>query len=866
MKRLLLRLWPTKRTTPGKEIAVPWSDLDVVNAGVDSLFSKFVTSPRGLSKNEAARRLKVFGPNEPAKKKRRGPLTLLLSKFANPLIIVLLVIGSFSFIIGEKFSVVLIGLMILMSVSIAFVQEHRSGREVEKLIDLVKTMATVIRDGRPKEVSIKEIVPGDVVSLSAGDIIPADVRLLQCKDLFVNQAALTGESFPAEKCVGPTHLAGHEAFGAANMAYMGTSVVSGSASGLVIKTGSATQFGEVAGQLSEAPTETSFDRGIQGFSWLMIKSMMAMVVFIFFVIFLTKGTFIEALLFSLAVAVGLTPEMLPTIVAVNLTKGAIAMSKKKVIVKHLNSIQNFGAMDILCTDKTGTLTMDQVVLIKHCDVTGKEDEDVLRHAYLNSFYETGLKNLMDRAVLTHDKLVVGQYKKIDEIPFDFQRRIMSVVVNYEGGRHRLIAKGAPEEIFKRCDRYEIGGSAANIDELHLPGLKAEVDKLNSEGFRVLAIAYKDEPDSQTIFTKNDESGLILKGYVAFLDPPKPSAIEAVRSLKELGVQVKVLSGDNAIVTRKICNEVGLDGAEPVTGDLIDILSDDQLADLAEKTSVFARLSPMQKERVIKMLQGRKHVVGYLGDGINDAASLKVADVGISVNNAVDIAKESAELILLEKNLMVLRDGVIEGRRIFGNIIKYVRMGSSSNFGNMLSLTGASLFLPFVPMAPMQILLNNFLYDISQVSIPTDNVDEEYVRKPRPWNIASIRRFMVLMGPISSIFDFATFGVALFIFHAPIGLFRTFWFMESLWSQTLVIHVIRTAKRPIIESRSSRLLLATSVLICLTGLIIPLTPLAGPLGFVRPPLRWYPVLVVLVGGYLALTQILKTRFIRKYGYD
>jgi len=866
MKRLLLRFWPNKRSSPGKELAVPWSGLDVVNAGVDSLFSKFVTSPRGLSEQEAARRLKVFGPNEPAKKKRRGSLALLLSKFANPLIIVLLVIGSFSFIIGEKFSVVLIGMMILLSVSIAFVQEHRSGREVEKLIDMVRTTATVIRNGRPKEVSIQEIVPGDIVSLSAGDIIPADVRLLQCKDLFINQAALTGESFPAEKCVGPTHLAGHESFGAANMAYMGTSVVSGSASGLVIKTGSATQFGEVAGQLSEAPTETSFDRGIHGFSWLMIKSMMAMVVFIFFVIFLTKGTFIEALLFSLAVAVGLTPEMLPTIVAVNLTKGAIAMAKKKVIVKHLNSIQNFGAMDILCTDKTGTLTMDRVVLIKHCDVTGREDEDVLRHAYLNSFYETGLKNLMDRAVLAHDKPVVKQYKKIDEIPFDFQRRIMSVVVNFEGGRHRLIAKGAPEEIFKRCDRYEIGGKVANIDELHLPGLKEEVDKLNAEGFRVLAIAYKDEPDSQTIFTKNDETKLILKGYVAFLDPPKPSAAEAIGSLRGLGVQIKVLSGDNAIVTRKICSEVGLDGAEPVTGDLIDTLSDDQLADLAEKTSVFARLSPMQKERVIRMLQGHKHVVGYLGDGINDAASLKVADVGISVNNAVDIAKESAELILLEKNLMVLRDGVIEGRRIFGNIIKYVRMGSSSNFGNMLSLTGASLFLPFVPMAPMQVLLNNFLYDISQVSIPTDNVDEEYVRKPRPWNIASIKRFMLLIGPISSIFDFATFGVGLFIFHAPVGLFRTFWFMESLWSQTLVIHVIRTAKRPIIESRSSRLLLATSVLICLTGLIIPLTPLAGPLGFVRPPLSWYPVLVILVGGYLVLTQFLKTRFIRKYGYD
>jgi len=857
---------PGSPGTIDKLIATPWHDFDFVNAGPDALFKKFVTSPAGLSDREAANRLKIFGLNEPAKKKRRGPLLQLLTKFANPLVIVLMIVGAFTAMIGEVASVVLIILMILMSVTIAFTQEYRSGRAVEKLIDMVRTMAAVIRNGRVKDISIKQLVPGDIVSLAAGDIVPADLRLLSCKDLFVNQSALTGESFPVEKCAAPEAASGHQAFGSPTMVYMGTSVVSGAATGLVIKTGSSTQFGEVAGQLSASRTETSFDRGIRSFSMLMIRSMLIMVLFIFVIIVLTKGTFIEAILFSLAVAVGLTPELLPTMVAVNLTKGAIVMSKKKVIVKHLNSIQNFGAMDIFCTDKTGTLTQDKVALIRHCDVSGKEDRDVLRLAYLNSYYETGLRNLMDHAILEFQHLAVKQYKKIDEIPFDFQRRIMSVVVDYAPGHHRLIAKGAPEEIFKRCCSYELDGKISHIDDLHLPGLKDQVDKLNSEGFRVLAIAYKDAPIERAVFGKQDECDLTLKGYVAFLDPPKPSAAQAVRSLNELGVRVKVLSGDNAIVTRKICSDVGLGDAEPVTGDQIDALNDAELADLAEKRDVFARLAPMQKERVIKMLQSRGHTVGYLGDGINDAASLKAADVGISVNNAVDIAKESAELILLEKDLTVLRDGVVEGRRIFGNIIKYVRMGSSSNFGNMLSLTGASLFLPFVPMAPMQILLNNFLYDLSQISIPTDNVDDDYTVKPRPWNIASIKRFMVMIGPISSIFDFLTFGVALFLFHAPVGLFRTFWFMESLWSQTLVIHVIRTAKRPIIESRASVPLRITSIAICLIGLIIPLTPLAEPLGFVRPPLHWYPILLGLVGCYLVLTQFVKKWFIKRYSYD
>lgn len=847
------------------EIALPWQDFDFINAGTDALFHKYVTSPRGLAEKEARRRLRVFGYNEPAKRQKRGPLAILLSKFANPLIIVLIIIGSFSLIIGELFGAGLILAMIVLSVGIAFVQEHRSGREVEKLIEMVRTTATVRRDGRAREVSIKELVPGDVIELSAGDLIPADLRVITCKDLFVNQAALTGESFPVEKCVAPTHLAGTDEFGAANVAFMGTSVVSGSALALVIKTGAATQFGAIAGHLAEMPTETSFDRGVRDFSWLMIRSTLFMVLFIFAALVLTKGKYIEAFLFSLAVAVGLTPEMLPTIVAINLSKGASVMAKKKVIVKHLNSIQNFGAMDILCTDKTGTLTLDQVVLIRHCDVHGREDDDVLRHAYLNSYYETGLQNLIDRAVLSHEHLAVRQYKKLDEIPFDFERRLMSVIVQLDG-HHRLIAKGAPEEIFRRCTRYEVGGQVGAMDSLHLPDLKRQVDELSADGFRVLAIAYKDTPAGQTIFSKADETELVLKGYVAFLDPPKPTATEAIKSLEDLGIRIKVLSGDNAIVTRKICAEVGLGENAPVTGDQIDGLTDKELGDLADQTAVFARLSPLQKERVIRALQRRGHTVGYLGDGINDAAALKISDVGISVNNAVDIAKESAAIILLEKNLMVLRDGVVEGRRIFGNIIKYIRMGSSSNFGNMLSLTGASLFLPFVPMAPVQILFNNFLYDISQVAIPTDAVDEEYVRRPRPWNIQSIKRFMMTIGPVSSLFDFLTFGVALFMFHAPVGLFRTFWFIESLCTQTLVIYVIRTAKRPFVDSWPSRALLLTTLAVIATGIIVPSTPIGAALGFVRPPLAWYPMLFALVGCYLILTQLVKKWFIKKYGYE
>jgi Mg2+-importing ATPase len=840
-------------------------DFDYVGCSTDVLFAKLNTTEKGLSEKEANSRLEAYGYNEPAKRKKRTILTQILSKFLNPLVIVLLIIGTFSLFFGERISALLVSLMAIMSVVLSFVQEYRAGKEAEKLSEMVRATATIYRNGKPKEIKIREIVPGDIVDLFAGDMIPADLRIISCKDLFINQASLTGESFPIEKICTPIQVKEGSISEMLNIAFMGSSVVSGTALGVVIKTGISTQFGELSRKLATMRIETSFDKGIHKFTWLMIRAMLFMVLFIFAINAFRRGNFIESLLFSLGVAVGLTPEMLPMLVAVNLSKGAIAMSKKQVIVKRLNSIQNLGAMDVICTDKTGTLTLDKIVLEKHCDVVRKEDDDVLRYAYINSFYQTGLKNLLDRAILKHEKLLVKQFKKIDEIPFDFSRKIMSVVIDVDG-KHRVISKGAPEEIFKRCTRYELDGEIFDMEELILSDLKEEYDNLSADGFRVLAMAYKDMDSNKEVYSRDDEKDLILKGYVAFLDPPKPSARRAILALKKLGIEFKVLTGDNELVTKKICSEVGLDIKGLITGDKLEQLSDKELQELVKTTTVFARLSPVQKERLIHALHENKHIVGYLGDGINDAPSLKASDVGISVNNAVDIAKESADIILLKKSLMVLEDGVIEGRKTFGNIVKYIKMGSSSNFGNMFSMTGASLFLPFLPMLPIQILLNNFLYDLSQVAIPTDEVDKDYLIRPRPWNVSAIKKFMIIIGPISSIFDFLTYGVMLFIFHASAQLFRTGWFVESLCTQTLVIHVIRTGKVPFIESRPSRFLIFTSILIVAIGILIPFSSLAKPFGFVVPPPAYFVALFFIVIVYLFLVQVVKSWFIKKYGSD
>ena len=840
-------------------------NFDYIGCPIEVIFEKLNTSMKGLSEEEAKKRLLEYGHNEPAKKKKRTILRQILFKFVNPLVIVLLIIAGFSLFFGAKISAILVTLMAIMSVLLSFIQEYRAGKEAEKLSEMVRATATVYRNFRPKEIKIREIVPGDIIDLYAGDMIPADLRIISCKDLFINQASLTGEAFPIEKFAGSVIPKNSSLSELTNIVFMGSSVVSGTALGVVVKTGLSTQFGELSRKLATIRVETSFDKGMHQFTWLMIRAMFFMVLFIFSINALRRGNFVESLLFSLGVAVGLTPEMLPMLVAINLSKGAIAMSKKQVIVKRLNSIQNFGAMDVLCTDKTGTLTMDKIVLEKHCDVIRKEDEDVLRFAYINSFYQTGLKNLLDRAILKYEKILVKQFKKVDEIPFDFSRRIMSVVVDMEG-EDVLISKGAPEEIFKRCSRYELEGEILDMEDLILSDLKEEYDNLSADGFRVLAIAYKGIEAKKDIYSKDDEKDLILKGYVAFFDPPRPSTRRAIVALNKLGIEVKVLTGDNELVTKKICSEVGLNVKGLVTGDIVEKSSHTELQELVKNTTVFARLSPLQKEKVIHALHENGHIVGYLGDGINDAPALKASDVGISVDNAVDIAKESADIILLKKSLMVLEDGVIEGRKTFGNIVKYIKMGSSSNFGNMFSMTGGSLFLPFLPMLPIQILLNNFLYDLSQIAIPSDQVDKDYLRSPRPWNVKAIKKFMLIIGPISSVYDFLTYGVMLFIFHAKAELFHTGWFIESLCTQTLVIHIIRTGKIPFVESKPSNFLIFTSIFIVSLGIFIPFSPLAKPFGFVAPPPSYFLALFLMVTTYLFFVQIVKTWFVKKYGYD
>ena len=700
-------------------------------------------------------------------------------------------------------------------------------------------------------------------------MIPGDVRLLSSKDLFVSQGSLTGESLPVEKIhdlesktvASPTELK--------NICFMGTSVQSGTATAVVVTTGVQTYFGSMARSITGERVQTSFDLGLNRFTWLMIRIMAVMVPLVFLINGFTKHDWKGAFFFALAVAVGLTPEMLPMIVSVCLSKGALAMSRRKVIVKRLNSIQNFGAMDVLCTDKTGTLTEDRVVLVRHCNVAGRETEEALLNGYLISHFQTGLKNLLDRAILDspdfHGMAVVEKYKKLDEIPFDFTRRMMSVLVEDPEGKTVLLTKGAPEEVFQHSSYFELDGKLSPMEPSLMVGLKEEYESLSNDGFRVLALATKELPGKQ-ICAKADERELVLRGYVAFLDPPKSTAARALEALHRHGVVVKILTGDNPLISRKVCKDVGLAAEPMLLGADVEKLSDEELGEAVEKTTLFARLSPAHKERVIRMLRLKGHVVGFMGDGINDAPALKAADVGISVDTATDIAKESADLILLEKDLTVLEGGVIEGRKVFANILKYIRMGASSNFGNMFSVLGASAFLPFLPMAPIQVLTNNLLYDFSQVPIPNDAVDDEQVARPRPWNIAEIKRFILFIGPISSIFDYTTFFVMLQVFHcwdpARASLFQTGWFVESLMTQTLIIHVIRTNKIPFIQSQASRALTLTTLSIMAFGIWLPYSPLASSLGFTHLPTLYWPILVVTMLAYVVLTQGIKVWLLRR----
>jgi len=720
---------------------------------------------------------------------------------------------------------------------------------------MIHVTATVVRDGAAREIPLRDLVPGDIVRLAAGDMIPGDVRLLSSKDVFVSQGSLTGESLPVEKFCEPETKEENSPTELKNICFMGTSVESGTATAVVVTTGVHTYFGSMARSITGERAETSFDQGLNRFTWLING--------------FTKHDWKGAFFFALAVAVGLTPEMLPMIVSVCLSNGALAMSRKRVIVKRLNSIQNFGGMDVLCTDKTGTLTEDRVVLMRHCNVAGRESDDVLLDGYLISYFQTGLKNLLDRAILDspefHAKTIVDKYKKLDEIPFDFTRRMMSVLVEDAEGKAILLTKGAPEEVFLHCSDFELDGKLSPMDPDLMVGLKQQYDSLSNDGFRVLAVATKELPGTR-ICAKNDERGLVLRGYVAFLDPPKDSAARALAALHRHGVSVKILTGDNHLISRKVCKDVGLSADPMLLGGEVEKMPDSELAEAAEKAVLFARLSPAHKERVIRALRGKGHVVGFMGDGINDAPALRAADVGISVDTATDIAKESADLILLEKDLTVLEEGVIEGRKVFANIVKYIRMGASSNFGNMFSVLGASAFLPFLPMAPIQVLTNNLLYDFSQVPIPADSVDDEQVARPRPWNIAEIKRFILFIGPISSIFDYTTFFVMLWVFHcwnpsrAP--LFQTGWFVESLMTQTLIIHVIRTNKIPFLQSRASWALTATTLCIMAFGVWLPYSPLASALGFTHLPPMYWPILILTLFGYMGLTQIIKVWLLRK----
>ncbi|MGA9851815.1 MAG: magnesium-translocating P-type ATPase [Gammaproteobacteria bacterium] len=873
--------------------------LEVSRMGAQDALDDFRTSIQGLTAPEAEERLTEHGPNTVAREKKKSWLRQLLSRLANPLNLLLIILSIMSVVTGDVTGAGIIFIMVVVAITLAWVQEARSNHAAEKLHAMVKTTATVLRqeeienaepaerregegaDKGPqpvfkavrKQVPIDELVQGDLVQLSAGDMIPADVRLLSAKDLFINQSSLTGESLPVEKLAAAAEGESGNPLDTANLCFMGTNVLSGTAIALVVMTGADTYFGSLANTMVSARVQTSFDKGVHRFTWLMIRFMLVMVPLVFLVNGLTKGDWFEALMFALSVAVGLTPEMLPVIVTMNLAKGALAMSRKKVIVKRLNSIQNFGAIDVLCTDKTGTLTQDKVFLEKHVDINGNDSERVLELAFLNSYYQSGLRNLLDVAVLEKVEMYADlhperNYRKVDEIPFDFQRRRMSVVVEEEHERHLLICKGAVEEIFSICSHAEVDGHRKPLVPEDLARLQEVTLALNQDGFRVIAVAYKEIIEPKRIYSVVDECDMVLIGYIAFLDPPKETAGQAITRLKQHGVKVKVLTGDNDAVTRKICSQVGLEVEHIVLGSDIEKMSDEALSDVTEAVAVFAKLSPEQKARVIRALHARHHVVGFLGDGINDGPALKAADVGISVDTAVDIAKESADIILLEKSLMVLEEGVIEGRKVFGNIIKYIKMGASSNFGNMFSVLGASIFLPFLPMAPIQILVNNLLYDFSQTAIPTDNVDVEYLEKPRKWDLRNIGWYMVIIGSLSSVFDYITFGILILFFHgwhnAP--LFQTGWFVESILTQTLIVHVIRTAKVPFIQSWPSWSLLGTTILISIIGIWLPFSWLAHGFSMVPVPLKFLLIMPFIMVAYVALTQWAKSRLVRRFGLN
>ncbi|VVE83208.1 magnesium-translocating P-type ATPase [Pandoraea sputorum] len=868
------------------------------DAGPD-LLARLRTTRDGLSDDEAATVRAHVGPNEVEHEKPLPWWRHLFNCYRNPFNLLLTALAAVSYATDDTEGTIIIASMVIISTVLRFVQEARSNKAAEKLKAMVSTTATVLRrepliDGATepenvrrlgrmgREIALADLVPGDIVLLAAGDMIPADVRILTAKDLFVSQSALTGEALPVEKFAHPCETGGSGGGGGSNplaydnLAFMGTNVVSGSATAVVVATGARTFFGSLAQRVSaQQPTVTSFQQGVNRVSWVLIRFMLVMTPIVLLINGFTKHDWLEASLFALSVAVGLTPEMLPMIVTATLAKGAVVLSRKKVIVKRLDAIQNFGAMDVLCTDKTGTLTQDKICLERHTDVWGNFSEDVLEYAYLNSFYQTGLKNLLDVAVLNHAELhqrldVVNRYRKIDEIPFDFQRRRMSVVVSENGDHHELICKGAVEEVMAVCNRVQHGANVEPLTPDVLAQLRRVTAHLNAEGLRVVAVATRHLPPVRESYSIADESELVLVGYIAFLDPPKESTAPALKALAAAGVGVKVLTGDNDLVTAKVCREVGLPVTACVLGDDIETMSDAELARTVERANVFAKLTPAHKERLVRMLRANGHVVGFMGDGINDAPALRAADIGISVDTAVDIAKEAADLILLEKSLMVLEQGVMEGRRTFANMLKYIKMTASSNFGNVFSVLIASAFLPFLPMLPLQLLTQNLLYDLSQTTIPFDNVDAEQLTKPQQWNPSDLSRFMVFFGPISSIFDVLTFVAMWHLFGANSAehqtLFQSGWFVEGLLSQTLIVHLIRTRRLPFIQSRAAWPLLLMTGAVMLIGIMLPLSPFAETFKMQALPLAYFPMLAAILLAYAVLTQLMKGVFARRFGWQ
>lgn len=827
-----------------------------------ALLDCYKTTPNGLTSGEAAERLARYGPNVFHPQRRNVLLLQFLAKFSNPLVIILLAASTISALTGDAASFIIISLIVFMSVALDFFQEYRAGKEAEKLRQSVTVHVQALRDGKSREISLPSLVPGDIVLLAAGDLVPGDGRILEAKDFFVNQALLTGEPYPVEKKPGelPDEA---EILSASNTVLRGTSIVSGTAKVLICCTGANTVLGDIADSLISKAPPTAFEQGTRRFGLLIMRLTIFLVLFVLLVNTFFHRPWLESFIFAVALAVGLTPELLPMIVSVTLARGAQRMAAKRVIVKQLSSIQNLGSMDVFCTDKTGTLTEARIHLERHIDSQGRDSKRVLGLAYLNSFFETGLKSPLDDAILEHKEIDIAGWRKIDEVPFDFERRRVSVLVD-NGQKRMLVIKGAPEDILRLCTSYE-GESDTDLhplDEATITDVRKLFDSLGREGFRVLGIAWRQEETDCPHIVVSDEAQLVFSGFAAFLDPPKESAKKALADLAAGGVSIKIVTGDNELVTEHICGQLGVPISGILTGADILKMDDQALVGKVDSVNLFCRVTPAQKNRVILALKKRGHTVGYLGDGINDAPSLHSADIGISVESAVDVAKDAAEMILLERDLGVLQSGVIEGRRTFGNIMKYIMMGTSSNFGNMFSMAGGSMFLPFLPMLPTQILLNNMLYDISEIPIPMDNVDEEYLMRPRHWDINFVRKFMLIVGPISSIFDFLTFFVMIKVFQAGEALFHTGWFIESLATQVLVIFIIRTRNNPL-KSHPNPWLTICSLLVVALAVLLPFTPLGRYLGFVAPPLLFFFILTIMVIIYLLMVEGVKQWFYKHY---